>query len=214
MHRKSTDLGNLALHIEQAQQAAERRRIAEEMTIRALMKYREQEPRRVDQEIAERREQAERRLAADERRIAELIHLREIADSDKATMLEQWAESLEIDPDVKSLSIHLGDELDLPAYVRQAWTEAIPFSVVDIAPVARLTLQITRLRAQRRALLESAVVGLCGHPDCDMEARYDCAFCDERYCEAHGWPDMPVMEGEEETTSMCWRCQAKTTNDA
>jgi len=186
MYRKSTDLEALALQIEQAQQAAEQHRVEYQTTVRHLMNYREQELRRLDGEIAERREQAERRLADDERRTAELIHLRQIADSDKATMLEQWAESLEIDPAVKSLLIHPGDELDLPAEVRQKWTEAIPFPVVDTALVARLASQIATLRAQRWALLEGAVVGLCAilTAPCSLQAEYDCAFCNERYCDA------------------------------
>jgi len=76
MYRKSTDLEALALQIEQAQQAAEQHRVEYQTTVRHLMNYREQELRRLDGEIAERREQAERRLADDERRTAELIHLR------------------------------------------------------------------------------------------------------------------------------------------
>jgi hypothetical protein len=68
--------------------------------------------------------------------------------------------------------------------------------------------------AQRRALLKSAVEGLCGHPDCSVQAEYHCAFCNERFCDAHGWPDMPVMQGEKETISMCWRCQTKLTAHA
>ena len=134
----------------------------------------------------------------------------------KATRLEQWADSLELDPIVKILLMH-----PLPATAREKWMEAVPFPVVDVATIApitlriaQLTIEIATLRARRWRLFEAAVAGLCGHPDCSSHGDYECAFCNEKSCAAHIWLDMPVIQGEESTVAICWRCEAKLTEVA
>jgi hypothetical protein len=178
---------------------------------KGMFMTRELELRRLDEEIARAEQEADRRRHEADERIVDLNRRRALLEATpeptRQQQLEAWAEDLERRVDPAALE---SGSVDLTA-----WIEAIPFSVLDIEQVANWTLQIARLRAQRKAWIEGAVARLCSHPDCDSEPEYDCLLCTNRFCFdlTHGWPDAPTLR-EGETAAICWSCQQKLTQRA